>query len=117
MLEVFDLINLKYIYIVITLGIICVICVFKEFKVGIMASITGIIIISGVWGSLKLVEYLKSSMEREGIDYSMLIENIKAVFMAIGIFVIITFIYCIIMFFKNSNRKRINKKRGKRRYY
>ncbi|MFR1784168.1 MAG: hypothetical protein ACLSXI_08695 [Sarcina ventriculi] len=82
-----------------------------------MASITGIIIISGVWGSLKLVEYLKSSMEREGIDYSMLIENIKAVFMAIGIFVIITFIYCIIMFFKNSNRKRINKKRGKRRYF
>lgn len=117
MLEVIDLINLKYIYIVLTLGIIGIICVFKEFRLGMIGSITGIIIISVIWGVLKIVEYLKSSMESEGIDYSMIMENIKAIFMAVGIFFIITFIYCFIMFLKNSNRKRINRKRGKRRYF
>lgn len=117
MLEVIDLINFKYIYIVITLGVIGIICVFKEFRLGIIASITGIIIISVVWGILKIVEYFKNSMESEGIDYTMFLENIKAIFVAGIIFFIITLIYYFIMFLKNSNKRRTNKRRRKRRYF
>ncbi|MDO4534418.1 MAG: hypothetical protein Q4B63_01240 [Clostridium perfringens] len=117
MLEIFDLINMKYLYIIVTLGIICVICIFKEFKLGVIASITSAILISIIWGGLRALEYLKNYMKGEAIDYNMILENIKAVLIGIGIFFIITFIYYSIMFLKNSGKKRESKKRRKRRYF
>ncbi len=117
MLEAIDLINLKYIYIILTLGAIGIICIFKELRVGMVASITGIIIITIIWSILKVIEYLKSSMENKGVNYTIFLENIKAIFMAISIFFIIILIYYFIRFLKNSTRKRINKRRGKRRYF
>lgn len=117
MLEIFDLINIKYVYIVITLGVLCIICIFKEFKLGVIASITGVVLISIVWGGVKAFEYLKNSMKGEVIDYYMILENIKAVLIGVGIFFIITSIYYLIMFLKNSGKRRDNKKRRKRRYF
>lgn len=117
MLEIFNLINIKYLYMIVTLGVICVICILKEFRLGVIASITGAIFISIIWGGVKAFEYLKSSMKGEGIDYYMILENIKAVLVGVGIFFIITLVYYIIMFLKNSGKRRENKKRRKRRYF
>ncbi len=117
MLEIFDLINTKYLYMIITLIIICVICIFKEFKLGVVASITGAVLITIAWGILKALEYLKNYMKGEKINYNMILQNIKAILIGVGIFIIITFIYYSIMFFKNGNKRRENRKRRKRRYF
>lgn len=117
MLEIVNLINVKYLYIVVTLGVICVVCILKEFRLGVIASITGAVLVSIMWGGVKAFEYLKNSMKGEGIDYYMILENIKAILIGIGIFFIITLIYYLIMFLKNSGKRRENRKRRKRRYF
>lgn len=117
MLELFNLINIKYIYIISTLGIIGIISAFKNSRSGIIASIIGITIISIIWGILKIFDYLKSSMKSEGVDYSMVLDNAKAIFIAFGLFFVLVIIYYIIIFLKNSRKKKIARKRRRRKYF